>query len=258
MNQVNILYNLIQEQDQQMTLKPIKEKKIYEEIIEQIKQLMADGNLKPGDKLLSERELAENLQVSRASVREAIKSLEMMSFVETKPGEGTFVRSQNSDEIILPLAMFLAVEKNSIFDMFEIRRIFETATASMAAERASKEEIVNIYTAFEKMEESISFQDSEKGEEYDTLFHYSIAEATHNGLLIRLYRTISEDFERAVSTARGQLYIIENNPQIILDQHKAIYEAIRNHNPVKAFKAMMEHLTYAEEELNKNLGKKII
>ena len=239
-----------------MSIKPIKEKKIYEEIVEQIKQLMADGNLKPGDRLLSEREFAERLQVSRASVREAIKSLEMMAFVETRPGEGTFIRSQNSDEIILPLAMFLAVEKSSLFDMFEIRRIFETATARMAAERATEDEIARIYYNYQKMEESISFKDSEKGEEYDALFHYSIAEATRNGLLIRLYRTIAEDFARAISTARGQLYTYENNPQLIMDQHKEIYKAIRSRNPWKASQAMLEHVTFAEEELRKSLDRK--
>jgi len=239
-----------------MSIKPIKEKKIYEEIVEQIKQLMANGNLNPGDRLPSERELAERLQVSRASVREAVKSLEIMAFVETKPGEGTFIRSHNSDEIILPLAMFLAVEKSSIFDMFEIRRIFETATARMAAERATEDEIARIYHYYKQMEESISFKDSEKGEEYDTLFHYSIAEASRNGLLIRLYRTLNEDFARAISTARGQLYIYKENPQLILDQHKRIYEAISRHNPWKASQAMLEHVTFAEEELSKSLANK--
>lgn len=238
-----------------MDLKPIKTKKIYEEIVEQIRQLMTDGNLKPGDKLLSERELADRLQVSRASVREAIRSLEIMAFVEIKPGEGTFVRSQNTNDIILPLAMFLAVEKSSILEMFEIRRILETATSSMAAERATDEEVEQIRIAYEKMAESINFRDSEKGEEYDTVFHYTIAEATHNGLLIRLYRTISEDFSRTISTARRYLFIDEHNPMRILDHHRKIFEAIRDHNPQKASSAMLEHLSYAEEEMSKKLLK---
>jgi len=238
-----------------MDLKPIKTKKIYEEIVQQIRQLMTDGNLKPGDKLLSERELAERLQVSRASVREAIRSLEIMAFVEIKPGEGTFVRSQNTNDIILPLAMFLAVEKSSILEMFEIRRLLETATSSMAAERATDEEIDLIRIAYEKMAESVNSRDSEKGEEYDTIFHYTIAETTHNGLLIRLYRTISEDFSRTISTARRYLFVDENNPQRILDQHLKIYEAIRNHDPKKASRAMLEHLSFAEEEMSKKLLK---
>jgi GntR family transcriptional repressor for pyruvate dehydrogenase complex len=236
-----------------MDFKPIKTKKIYEEIVEQIRRLMAGGELKPGDKLLPERELAERLRVSRASVREGIKALEMMGFVEIKPGDGTFVRDTNTNDIIQPLAMFLAVEKSSLLDMFEIRRIFETATARMAAERASEDEVGRVETALENMKKSFNAQDSEKGEEYDTAFHYILVEATHNSLLIRLFRTIAEDFSRAVSAARRQLYIHEDNSKKILDQHRRIYEAIKNHDPNMASQAMLEHLTYAEGEMTKRM-----
>jgi GntR family transcriptional repressor for pyruvate dehydrogenase complex len=236
-----------------MDFKPIKTKKIYEEIVEQIKQLMVGGELKPGDKLLPERELAERLKVSRASVREAIRALEMMGFVEIRPGDGTFVRDTNTGDIIQPLAMFLAVEKSSLLEMFQIRMIFETATARMAAEQASEEEVSHIKSALEKMIKSLNVQDSEKGEEYDTAFHYAVAEATHNGLLIRLFRTISEDFSRAVSAARRQLYTDQHNPHKIIDQHRRIYEAIKNHNPDLAAQTMLEHLTYAEQEMTKRM-----
>jgi GntR family transcriptional regulator, transcriptional repressor for pyruvate dehydrogenase complex len=236
-----------------MEFKPIKAKKIYEEIVEQIKQLMAGGELKPGDKLLPERELADRLQVSRASVREAIRALEMMGFVEIKPGDGTFVRDTNTDDIIQPLAMFLAVEKSSLLEMFEIRRIFETATAGLAAERATDEEVNQIGTLLERMKESLNIRDSERGEELDIAFHYAVAEATHNALLIRLYRTLTEDFSLSVSIARRQLYIQQDNPQKIIDHHSRVYEAIRAHDPETASQAMLEHLTYAELEMRKRL-----
>ena len=237
-----------------MEFKPIKAKKIYEEIVEQIKQLMAGGDLKPGDRLLPERELAERLQVSRASVREAIRALEMMGFVDIRPGEGTFVRDTNTNDIIQPLAMFLAVEKSSLLEMFEIRRIFEAAAAGMAAERASEDEVLQIGAALEDMQQSFNVQDSEKGEEYDTRFHYAIAEATHNSLLIRLFRTISEDFSRAISVARRQLYTDEHNPRTIIDQHRRIYEAIKIHSPEIAAKCMLEHVNYAEREISEKIS----
>jgi GntR family transcriptional regulator, transcriptional repressor for pyruvate dehydrogenase complex len=236
-----------------MDFKPIKAKKIYEEIVAQIRQLMAGGELKPGDQLLPERELAERLQVSRASVREAIRALEMMGFVDIRPGDGTFVRDTNTDDIIQPLAMFLAVERTSLLEMFEIRRIFEVATAGMAAERATDEEVGRIKADLEKMKESLNVQDSEKGEEYDIAFHYGIAEATHNGLLIRLFRTIIEDFSGAVSVARRQLFIDKDNPQKIIDQHSRVYEAVKGHDPKAATKAMLEHLTFAEREMTKKM-----
>ncbi len=236
-----------------MEFTPIKAKRLYEEIVEQIRQLIAGGELKPGDKLLPERELAERLQVSRASVREAIRALEMLGFVEIRPGDGTFVRDTNTDEIIRPLAMFLAVEKNSLLEMFEVRRIFETATASLAAERASEDEISQIKLLLEKMKERLNVQDSEKGEEYDTAYHYAVAEATHNGLLIKLFRTVSEEFSRSISAARRQLYLDADNPQKIIDQHTRVYEAIRSHDPARAARSMLEHLTYAELELRKRI-----
>ena len=235
-----------------MEFTPIKTKRLYEEIVEQIKQLITDGKLKPGDKLLAERELAEQFQVSRASVREAIRTLEMLGVIDIRPGEGTFVRNSGTDDIIRPLAMFLAVERSSILDMFEMRRIFETATAGLAAERASIEEIDQISSALENMQERLNVQAPEKGQEFDTAFHYAVAEATHNSLLTKLFKTVSEEFAKANSVARRQLYHDSpQNAQKIIDQHSEIFEAIRAHSPHAASKAMLNHLLFAESEMRK-------
>ncbi len=238
-----------------MEFTPVKTRRIYEDIVEQIKQFITGGELKPGDKLLAEREMAERLQVSRVSVREAIKALEMLGFVDIRPGDGTFVRDTNTDDIIRPLAMFLAVERNSLLDMFEVRRIFETATAGLAADRADSEEVEEIRTLLEKMKEGLNLQDSEKGEEFDTAFHYAVAEATHNSLLTKLFRTVSEEFAKAISTARRQLFLDSpDNAQKIIDQHTRIYKAIKARDSSGASAAMLEHLTYAELELRKRLS----
>lgn len=235
-----------------MDFTPIKTKRLYEEIVEQIKQLITDGKLKPGDKLLAERDLAERFQVSRASVREAIRTLEMLGIIDIRPGEGTFVRSTETDDIIRPLAMFLAVERNSLLDMFEMRRIFETATAGLAAERATLEELDQIGSTLANMQERLNVQDSEKGEEYDAAFHYAVAEATHNSLLTKLFKTVSEEFAKANSVARRQLYHDNiQNAQRIIDQHSEIYTAIRARSPQAASEAMLAHLNFAEGELRK-------
>ncbi len=235
-----------------MDFTPIKTKRLYEEIVEQIKQLITDGKLKPGDRLLAERELAEQFQVSRASVREAIRTLEMLGVIDIRPGEGTFVRGTETDDIIRPLAMFLAVERSSLLDMFEMRRIFETATARLAAERASEEELDHIESMLEKMRERLNVLDPEKGEEFDAAFHYAVAEATHNSLLTKLFKTVSEEFAKANSVARRQLYHDNiQNAQKIIDQHSEILEAIRSRNPLVASEAMLAHLIFAEGELRK-------
>src|ERR1035438_2544669 len=233
-----------------MEFTPIKTKRLYEEIVEQIKQLITGGKLKPGDKLLAERELADQFQVSRASVREAIRTLEMLGVIDIRPGEGTFVRSSGADDIIRPLAMFLAVERASLLDMYEMRRIFETESARLAADRATVEELDQLRSALENMRERLNVQDPEKGEEFDVAFHYGVAEATHNSLLIKLFKTVSEEFHKANSVARRQLYHHKSeNAQKLIDQHSEIYEAIRSRSPEAASKAMLDHLVFAELEL---------
>lgn len=238
-----------------MQFTPIRSKRLYEEIVEQIKRLISDGKLKPGDKLLPERELAEKLGVSRASVREAIRTLDMLGVIDTRPGGGTFIRSTDSDDIIRPLAMFLAVERNSLLDMFEMRRIFETATASLAAQRATQEELEEIHSMLASMRDGLNVQDPEKGEEFDAAFHYAVAEATHNSLLIKLFKTVSAEFAKANSVARRRLYQDNvQNAQKLVDQHTEIYEAIKANLPEAAAEAMLAHLLFAEGELRKWVG----
>ena len=235
-----------------MEFTPIKTKRLYEEIMEQIKRLLTDGKLKPGDKLLAEREMAEQFQVSRASVREAIRTLEMLGIIDIRPGEGTFIRDTETDDIIRPLAMFLAVERSSLLDMFEMRRIFETATAGLAAQRATEEELDQIEAMLENMRERLNVQDPARGEEFDAAFHYAVAEATHNSLLTKLFKTVSEEFAKANSVARRQLYQSgEENAQKIIDQHAEILSGIRSRSPEVASKAMLSHLLFAEGELRK-------
>jgi len=237
-----------------MEFTPVKTRRLYEDIVEQIKQFINEGKLKPGDQLPAERELAERLQVSRVSVREAIKTLEMLGFVDIRPGDGTFIRDTNTDDIIRPLAMFLAVERHSLLDMFELRRIFETAAAGLAAERADAGEVAHIGLLLEKMKQGINLQDSEMGEEFDLAFHYAVMEATHNSLLTRLFRTVSEEFAKANSTARRQLFLgSADNLGKIIDQHERIYAGILKGDARAASEAMLEHLTFAERELRKRV-----
>jgi GntR family transcriptional regulator, transcriptional repressor for pyruvate dehydrogenase complex len=233
---------------------PIKTKRLYEEVLEQFKRLITAGELKPGDKLLPERELAERLQVSRPSVREAIRTLEMMGVVEIRPGGGSFLRNTNTDDIIRPLAMFLAVGKNSMLEMFEVRRIFETAMASIAAERASEEDVSHIKQALNGMTDRFNAHDLHKGEQHDIEFHFGVAQATHNSLLIKLFRTITGEFSHAVAAARHRLYLDEEGLQRVIEQHQNIYKAIESRDPEVAANTMLAHLNYAEEEINKRMS----
>jgi len=236
-----------------MDFRPIHVKKIYEEVVEQVRMLMENGSLKPGDRLLSERDLAEKLQVSRASVREALRALEMMGFIEIKAGGGTFIKETSGDEIIQPLAMFLSIERGSFFEIFEIRKIFEISAAHLAAQRATHVDLARIEENLKMMTAALTVDDSERGEDSDAAFHFSIAEATHNSWLVRLLNTVTDSFYKSISVARRQLYLTPGHPQILMEQHTKIYEAIRDRNSILAQKVMLEHLAFAEGAIAKTL-----
>lgn len=232
-----------------MILKPIKTRKIYEQIVDQIGQLVAQGQLKPGDRLPSERELVERFQVSRASIREAISALEMMGLIEVRSGEGTYIRQVNVDSAITPLAWMLFIEKDTDLELYEARKILEVQAAGLAAARADEEEIKEMFEALEVMRKDL--ESHQLGEEADHHFHYAIARATHNKILFRLMNTLSDTMKTALKTSRSKLYEHADTPQKLYNEHCFIFEAIKNHDVHKAQKLMLEHLVGVEKHLAK-------
>ncbi|AET66782.1 transcriptional regulator [Desulfosporosinus orientis DSM 765] len=232
-----------------MILKPIRTRKIYEQIVDQIGQLVAQGQLKPGDRLPSERELVERFQVSRASIREAISALEMMGLIEVRSGEGTYIRQVNIDSAVTPLAWMLFIEKDTDLELYEARKILEVQAAGLAAARADDEEIKDMFEALEVMRKDL--ESHQLGEEADHHFHYAIARATHNKILFRLMNTLSDTMRTALITSRSKLYEHQDTPQKLYNEHYFIYEAIKNHDVQKAQKLMLEHLVGVEKHLAK-------
>lgn len=227
-----------------MDFKPIKTRKIYEEIVEQIRQLIRDGELNPGDRLLSERELCERLQVSRASVREALSALEIMGLIEVRPGEGTFIRQTSVDSIIGPMALILSMEKDTIMELLEVRKVLEVEAAGLAADRATQEELDEMGEALEEMIQDLA--EGRLGEAADHKLHYAIYKATRNSVLLRLMNTISDSMEQNIRTNRQRLYAIPGNPERLLKEHTAITRAISARDARDARECMYDHLYRAE------------
>ena len=230
-----------------MILKPIKTRKIYEQIVDQIGQLVAEGQLKPGDRLPSERELVERFQVSRASIREAISALEMMGLIEVRSGEGTYIRQINMDSVVAPLAWMLFIDKDTVQELYEARKILEVQAAGLAAERAEEEEIQDLFKVLEVMQRDLKMH--RLGEDSDYNFHYAVARATHNKILIRLMNTISDTMRKTLKTSLSRLYEDRNTPERLYKEHYSIYEAIKNHDVENAQKRMLDHLIGATNQL---------
>ena len=230
--------------------KPIKTRKIYEEIVDQLKTLMTKGNLKPGDRLPSERELSERLGVSRASVREALTALEAIGILDIRPGEGTFVQRTTQSSTIEPLAWVLAVESNPVAELMEVRRVLEVEAAGLAAGRATDYQLAKITEALERMQEAA--EKRELAVDYDLMFHFAIAKAAQNTVLLRIMNTVADIMHQTFKASRQQLY--DCMATQIIQEHALILQAIKERNPEKARRCMLEHLNNVESGLVETVG----
>lgn len=223
---------------------PIRTERIYQKIVDQIREMIAAGRLSPGDRLPSEREIAEQLAVSRTAVREAFSALELAGLIEVRPGEGSFVRG---GDVSKPIAELLAIEQEQAHasEMYEFRRPLEGEAAALAALRATEEDLAHVRVALIRMEQDLVSADL--GEAADWEFHHAVAMASHNGLILKVMQHLQDALRRSLKTARRRLYSIADMPQRLLAEHVEIYEAIRARDPERARACMLEHITQAQK-----------
>lgn len=234
---------------------PIRPKKISEEIVIQIKQLISKGELKPGDRIPSERELASMLGVSRPSVREAIMVLDAMGFLDARQGGGTFVRALTEGSIMDPLAKLVEMRDPALLrSLAEVRMGLESWSASLAAQRATDTDIAELRRLYAVMEEQAA-----KGgwdPDVDAEFHYAITAASHNSLQMHVLNSIHTLFHTTIQVALMEFYRQEGHIQKLLNHHREIMEAIAAHQPELARQKMMEHLAMVEEKMAQLLSAK--
>ncbi len=226
--------------------KPIRRKRLYVEVLEQIQQLLAEGTLKPGDRLTSERELANRLGVSRSSIREALSALDLMGILESRPGEGTFVRAEPAEEVYKPLALMLLLEKKNNYDVLEIRKILEAESAFLAAERAKKENLEKMEKCLFEMEKDIEL--GTVREEPNAMFHLFVAESTQNKVMEKLMHAVIDLVVFSMKASREKMLRKPGNREKLYTQHQEIYRAIAARDPVAARNKMCEHLTFITYE----------
>ena len=231
-----------------IVFEPIRPKKISEEIIEQIKGLISRGELKPGDRVPSERDLASMLGVSRPSVREAIMVLDAMGFLEARQGGGTFVRTLTENSIADPLAKLVEKKDPAMLRaLAEVRMGLESWSAFLAAQRAEAAEIDELRRLYAIMEKQAARGGWDSM--VDAKFHYVITAASHNSLQMHVLDSIHTLFHTTIQVALMEFYRQEGTVDILLTQHREIMEAIAAHEPELARQKMMEHLTLVEEKM---------
>lgn len=217
----------------------IRNKKVYEHVIEQIQEMIMNGTLKKGDKLPSERELCEQLGVSRTSIREALRGMEIIGLIESRQGEGNFISDTVENNFFEPLSVMFMLNKDKPEDILELRMIIEVGAAYSAAKRVSKdqgEELLEILSRLEMAE------NEKERAKIDKELHYKIAQITGNYFVINLLNSISTLMESFIKYAREVILEKIDNNSLLIKQHRKICNAIVNNNPTGAADAMREHL----------------
>lgn len=226
------------------TIKPdfevVRRNRVYEEVAKQIERLILK-KLQPGDKLPSERELAELLRVSRGSIRDAIRGLELVGLVEPRQGTGTIVREISADAVVNPFANALKRRKELVSELLDFRKMLEPPLAARAATHASTEEILEMEEILRRQEEKQNQGDAAVAE--DAEFHYSVALASDNSVVLKVIDILMD----LLRDTRARSLQVQGRPQKSLTGHRRILAAIKRHDGDAAKAAMRRHLEDVEE-----------
>jgi len=218
----------------------VRRDKVYEGVAKQIERLILK-KLQPGDKLPSERELADLLRVSRSSIRDAIRSLELMGMVEPRQGAGTIVREISSDAVVNPLAKALKRKEEAIAELLDFRLMLEPQLAARAATRGSAEEITEMEEILERQEKKMRAGESTVSE--DSEFHYAIALASGNSVVLKVLDTLMD----LLRDSRERSLQVEGRQHKSVAGHRRILSAIKKHDSDAAKMAMRRHIEDVQE-----------
>jgi GntR family transcriptional repressor for pyruvate dehydrogenase complex len=225
-------------------IKPIKPKRISDQVFDQIRELIYRGKLKPGEKLMTERELAQAMNVSRTTIRDAIQRLVTMGLITQKQGQGTFVKSLAAVQEN-PLAKAMEAQSATLVDLLEVRLGLECNAASLAAQRADETDITAMAQSIDEMQQEVN--SGRLGTEADTGFHMAIAYAAKNPLHILIMRNFYDYLFHSIRENLASLYEDPENVEKIFAQHQAILEAISSRDPDRAYASMNIHISFVKE-----------
>lgn len=232
-----------------MSFKKIKTKKIYEEVADELYEMIKDGRLKPGEKMISIQQLAENFDVGRSAIREALTALSSMGLVEMRQGEGTFIKEFDPSLLNAPLSTGLLMDQKDLANLLEVRKILEVGTAAAAARKRTEADLQELRNLLLTMKEAA--RKKEIGDEADLNFHILLAKASRNEILINLMNHISETMAETMRETR-QLYMKESLIEELYEEHVEIFQAIEAGDEAAAQSAMHKHISNVESLHKKN------
>jgi GntR family transcriptional repressor for pyruvate dehydrogenase complex len=218
----------------------IRRNKVYEEVARRLEELIAE-RMKPGDMLPPERELAESFGVSRSSIRDAIRRLELVGMVEPRQGSGTVVREVSADAVISPLTTVLVQKRKLVVELLDVRKMLEPPLAARAATHASAGDLAEMEDILRRQDEKLRRGDP--AIEEDNEFHYTIALASDNSVVLKVLDVLMD----LLRETRERSLQVEGRPQKSMAGHRRILSSIKRHDAVAAELAMRRHIEEVSE-----------
>jgi len=235
-----------------MPFQKINQERVADTVMQQIEKLILRGILRPGERLPSERDLSEKMGVSRPSLREAISDLETRGLLATRKGSGIYVADVLSSAFSEPLIQLFASHDEALFDYISFRRDLEGMAAERAARLASETDLKVITAIFKKMEAAHCKRNPAEESALDAEFHMAIIEASHNVFMLHMMRAMFEMLRAGVFYNRQVMFKVRTTRKALLDQHRAIHDAIIARDPIAAREAIEHHLGYVENCMIEN------
>ncbi len=235
-----------------MPFQPVTPEKLSTSVTRQIEKLILQGILRPGERLPSERELSERLNVSRPSLRESIADLSDRGLLTSRAGAGVFVADVLGSAFSDALIQLFANHDEAVFDYLSFRKDMEGLAAERAARLASDTDLKVINTVFERMESAHQKRNPADEAALDAEFHLSIIEASHNVIMLHMMRSMYQLLREGVFYNRQIMFRQRTTRATLLDQHRAINDALQSREPEDARQAVVDHLTYVESCLADN------
>jgi GntR family transcriptional repressor for pyruvate dehydrogenase complex len=234
--------------NQKAFLTPVRRRRVRDQVFEQLQEQVVRGAWKPGEKLPSENELALSLGVSRVSIREGLQKLSAFGLLETRHGEGTFVREATPELYFNSLFPLLVLEQTSIFHVLEYRRHIETGAVTLAVERATDEDIEELERILLSMKERA--HEPELFYRADLDFHIAVAKAAKNPIFIKVNSIIKNTLSASMSGIVQAL-----GPRDGLFYHRKILDALKARDTAEAVRFMDEHIVKTVERLTREWRK---
>ena len=232
-----------------MPFQPVTPEKLSQAVIRQIEKLILRGILRPGERLPPERELAERLNVSRPSLRDAIGALQAAGLLSAKAGAGVYVADVLGSAFAPALVELFARHDEAVFDYLSFRRDMEGLAAERAATHGSDTDLAVVQAVYDKMEAAHGKRNGDEEAQLDAQFHMAIIEASHNVVMLHMMRSMYELLRGGVFYNRQVMFKQRTTRAALLDQHRAINDALQGRDATQARAAVETHLDYVEEAL---------